>query len=465
MKNTTHYSASDIQRYLNGEMSAREMFEIEKASLDDPFLADALEGYEAHPTATADVSELRSRLDTRVTTPGNTQSTNPGAAQSPTPVRRLFTPGLRIAAAIILLIGLGFGAWYLLLNTSRPEQAALVKHKDAPQPQTQTQSPVASQPPVPTQTPATTTTAADSITPSPALADNNFVTTKPAPSLKKAKIPSRSIQDSFKSTYARSAPPAVAAQVRTDSIQYKVQGAAAGRATADLADADKKVSTPPAPAFAFSEFHPRILSGKVLDFNNNPLSGATLHLAGKNDVATVTDVQGNFSMQIDPKTIRDSVLRVNVGMIGYESSSLAFNTLNPEAATGNLIYLKQQANSLNEVVVTGYGSKRRETRAFVSSPSDETIDSLWISAMPVSGRQAYLDYLAKGKTSIGADSTIRGIVVVSFDVNKKGALSSFKVERSLTPAHDAGVIRLVSEGPQWKVSKNRPVRAAVRVTF
>jgi len=55
MKNTTHYSASDIQRYLNGEMSAREMFDLEKAALEDPFLADAIEGYDAHPTAAGDL--------------------------------------------------------------------------------------------------------------------------------------------------------------------------------------------------------------------------------------------------------------------------------------------------------------------------------------------------------------------------------------------------------------------------
>ena len=31
------YSAADIQRYLNGEMSAEEMHAIETAALDDPF--------------------------------------------------------------------------------------------------------------------------------------------------------------------------------------------------------------------------------------------------------------------------------------------------------------------------------------------------------------------------------------------------------------------------------------------
>ena len=36
----------DIEKYLKGEMTAAEMHALEKAALDDPFLAEALEGLE-----------------------------------------------------------------------------------------------------------------------------------------------------------------------------------------------------------------------------------------------------------------------------------------------------------------------------------------------------------------------------------------------------------------------------------
>src|SRR5690348_10722997 len=39
------YSAEDIKRYWNGQLSPQEMHAMEKAALDDPFLADAMEGY------------------------------------------------------------------------------------------------------------------------------------------------------------------------------------------------------------------------------------------------------------------------------------------------------------------------------------------------------------------------------------------------------------------------------------
>ncbi len=39
------YSLTDIEKYLLGEMSATEMYALEKAALQDPFLAEAIEGY------------------------------------------------------------------------------------------------------------------------------------------------------------------------------------------------------------------------------------------------------------------------------------------------------------------------------------------------------------------------------------------------------------------------------------
>jgi hypothetical protein len=43
-KYNTTYSAADIEKYLKGELSPREMHDLENAALEDPFLADALDG-------------------------------------------------------------------------------------------------------------------------------------------------------------------------------------------------------------------------------------------------------------------------------------------------------------------------------------------------------------------------------------------------------------------------------------
>ena len=71
--NSNHitYSAADIEKYWKGQLSAAEQHAMEKAALEDPFLADAMEGYEAPAAAipaivAGDITELEKRLADRV---------------------------------------------------------------------------------------------------------------------------------------------------------------------------------------------------------------------------------------------------------------------------------------------------------------------------------------------------------------------------------------------------------------
>jgi hypothetical protein len=59
-----NYSAHDIERYLNRQMNAAEMHAFEKAMMDDPFLADAVDGYRSMPAAQSiqsDLAELKKK--------------------------------------------------------------------------------------------------------------------------------------------------------------------------------------------------------------------------------------------------------------------------------------------------------------------------------------------------------------------------------------------------------------------
>jgi len=55
------YSAADLLRYATGRMTASEMHTLEKAALEDPFLAEAIEGYleaKAHPQLQTSIDRL-----------------------------------------------------------------------------------------------------------------------------------------------------------------------------------------------------------------------------------------------------------------------------------------------------------------------------------------------------------------------------------------------------------------------
>ncbi len=56
------YKATDFARYHSGTMPADEMHAIEKAALEDPFLADALEGYPNTINFESDILDLKARL-------------------------------------------------------------------------------------------------------------------------------------------------------------------------------------------------------------------------------------------------------------------------------------------------------------------------------------------------------------------------------------------------------------------
>src|SRR6185437_3829570 len=100
---TGTWSFADVEKYLKGELSAQEMHRLERAALDDPFLADALEGLATREPGSRrqDLTELRTRLDSSV------------AHEKRKPILPAWA---KMAAAVILLAGLAFTAFLLLLE-------------------------------------------------------------------------------------------------------------------------------------------------------------------------------------------------------------------------------------------------------------------------------------------------------------------------------------------------------------
>ena len=91
------FTAADIERYYKGEMPAAERHALEKAALDDTFLADSLEGYAFTSTPVNDINTLKEKLDEKK------------RSGKVIPFARKYN-WLQIAALFIVLIGAG---WFL----------------------------------------------------------------------------------------------------------------------------------------------------------------------------------------------------------------------------------------------------------------------------------------------------------------------------------------------------------------
>jgi TonB-linked SusC/RagA family outer membrane protein len=92
----------------------------------------------------------------------------------------------------------------------------------------------------------------------------------------------------------------------------------------------------------------KTITGRITDQNGEPIIGANIIEKGTTN-GTVTDVNGNFSFQIDPQAY------IQVSYIGYveqEVNAAGKNILN--------IILQENIRALNEVVVTALGIVKKE---------------------------------------------------------------------------------------------------------
>ncbi|MDR0537909.1 MAG: TonB-dependent receptor [Tannerellaceae bacterium] len=92
------------------------------------------------------------------------------------------------------------------------------------------------------------------------------------------------------------------------------------------------------------------IQGKVTDTNNEPLIGVSVQVKGTT-IGVVTDIDGNFTLQVPGA---QSVIAFSyVGFLSQEITVGSQRRLN--------VILKEDTKNLEEIVVVGYGTQRKET--------------------------------------------------------------------------------------------------------
>lgn len=115
MSEPTNYTVSDIERYYQGGMTAAEMHRLEEAALDDPVLADMLDGYRNTASPVADLQRLQQRLQQRIAVDHRKAS----------PVYRL--QWLKVAALLLLFAGAG---WVVFQTFSEQREVSALARKN-----------------------------------------------------------------------------------------------------------------------------------------------------------------------------------------------------------------------------------------------------------------------------------------------------------------------------------------------
>jgi hypothetical protein len=477
MANDNHiniFTAADIEKYHKGQLSAKRMHDIEKAALDDPFLADALEGF-ALPglNIDADLEELQNRLSEKQKDQAKVVSMTKGAGSF---------RWLRAAAMVVVLLGAALVSYQLLFKPDNAE-IALTNNPDPKTDQVTGESKqsikdvdsnfkdeVSEKPTIETignKAPEIKANENNDKT----LTNNGSVTTeqatinqqagdipviKTAPAISPEKKPLEANHDTRneivkeetapkkdldinKQKEGREAFAKIAREKDSENLaRQRAAVIASSKPTANRADNSYQTNN--------------FFRGRVTDANNNPLPFANI-VNTIDNVGTYTDAKGNFTL-VSPS---DSLMNVQVRALGFENNRIELRS----DISSNQIKLQEDKTVSARVLDTvkrNYAIRSRDASMTFEEPE------------PADGWSSYDSYIANNLSDIPEAYVIKkntgsDAVELSFEVNKFGDPINIRIEKSLCDKCDKEAIRLIKEGPKWKRKARKGKRTTVTVPF
>jgi TonB family protein len=223
-----------------------------------------------------------------------------------------------------------------------------------------------------------------------------------------------------------------------------------------------QLATPAATIVADEAATRNQIRGKVVSSEDNqPIPGAVIIIKGTS-IGTITDTGGYFKLTL-PDAASHSLVASFIGMESKEFQSRGDSIVK--------VNLDPSALALNEVVVVGYGTQRKQdiTAAGAVSSIDmreKVSGSEYNPPEPVSGRENFDKYIEDNlrRPDIQKKGD-RAVVVISFVVQINGSIDSLKIIRSPGQAFSEEAIRLIRQGPGWKPAndKGENIKDEVRI--
>jgi len=392
-QNDKVYTAEDIIRYHSGKMPEGEMHAMEKAALEDPLLADALEGYLNTSTPNEDLAEIGERLSEKRKT-------------KVIPVMRPYEMWLKIAAVLILVVGAGYMTYYF--NSGKQEKA-LARVEDSSN-----------------------------------IDKRSFIkqgdTTKALSdkgSLAKIDtIVSGRQQLRHMETTKTKTTISSAISVPDTTKQNEIS---TGK---DIAKTDNIISAPIS--------QEKQLSGKVVDSTGQPVAYA--NIKDNKNRTTATDKEGNFTVKS-----HDTTMTVNIAAVGYNTRRAKLKNgktivMQPKQKYKEIVAVtdakkKERKNDDDDSVLVL--KKAAEKKAIDDLPRVIGIDSLF---QPVKGWMDFNEYMTDNRDLF---DKCKGQMVLSFITDKKGYPIKINVEKSLSYECDEKAIKLLRDGPKWRSVPNK----------
>ena len=412
--------------YIRGLRKGKEAHRLEKESMQDPFLADAMDGYnQVEGNHEQRIEKLRMQV----------------SAHS---AKKKSTYAITWSIAACLIIGFGISSYFLFLKKSMTDEVFIAEESVS----IKLAEPAA--PPTPA-IPATPTVPA---TPQKEIA---LATTKvktdstPISEITARQADKKDMIAEIQTTSQPQGAP-VAAVPMMEEVSEETAALQEVVATIDTfeSESDKKMKLAKVATILPQK---NMIKGRVTDGKGEPLIGASVTYKGTN-IGTITNMNGEFSL-----VKKDDKKRLTAEYIGYDPVEIQVDT-----SRTMLIAMNENKQALNEVVVVGYGAKKNKKSTTLGSDAkvkEQTEKE--ITLQPVIGKRSYQKYLKEHlvRPTDEKCAQVKGKVVLTFLINKEGRPFYIKVKESLCESADKEAIRLIQEGPDW-IYGNKLVEVTVK---
>lgn len=427
------FDTQDLLRYLEGKMSKQEMHELEKAALDDPFLQDALEG----------MQQLEEKQKGQWSASLQLLKKQWAATQQ----KRGTTTLLRWSvAATILLAVLAAGIKYAgKKNHQQPLAVAENLHKELPAPN----------PDSTIHNPGT----ANDVLPK----DNTHDTTIPNARIQSQKAAKASAPPAVKPIYKKTSPPAVnppmPAAVHDRASMERIKQ----RSSPDLQAKNKIDDT------ALAEI---VVSAVYEKASDTAISRATENKFG---ILKGQKKAGAYGEPL-PESSASNLQQLSVAkasILKRDSPSLSPKPKLKEAVpgadslplqTGKIVAARaaRTQSAYQPATDTAEITSQQDNAAATLSPI-ETSALLNPGAMPAVGWKAFETYIKNNRKSVPGEKP--GRVILRFFLDRQNQLSDIQVEAPLTEGQDEEAVRLLTEGPAWKLTQKRATYVRLIIRF
>jgi len=199
------------------------------------------------------------------------------------------------------------------------------------------------------------------------------------------------------------------------------------------------------------------ITGKVTDEQDHPLPGVSIKVKGSS-LGTVTNNDGSYRI-----LVQQANASLQFSYIGYITQEIPIG----QNHTVNVV-LKEDANELNEVVVVGYGTQKREqiTTAIASVKSEDFVQgSVGDAAQLIRGKVAGLNVVSPDANPVNdAQVNLRGISSILANTSPLVLIDGVPGTLSTVAPEDIESIDILKDGSAAAIYGTRGTNGVILIT-